>query len=110
MRYFLLEDGFAEYALVMDSLKSSGLKWDRQTFECSDGFHRVRSGPVTVAGASSEGWTLPMCLFTAIRHLRFNSGSFGKPIPAPWVEHPFTTHLFGIMYIDEIVKTLADLT
>ena len=98
------------------SLKSSGLKCNLQTFECTVGFHRVRSGPIAVA-AEVEGVVVAVAVeeegvavavevdevagrlserFTAIRHFRFNSGSFGKLNP-PCAEQPLTTHLFTMM-------------
>ena len=95
-------------------LKSSGLKWELQTLECTDGFHSVFSGPIgrladgllalgptaevadeLLADGSLAAVAEPVDL-TAIRHLRFTCGSEGKLKP-PVCLHPVTTHLFGIM-------------
>ena len=74
------------------SRKSSGLKWAPQILEVLDGFHNVFCGPPEEEVADDS-----TSFLIAILHLRFVSGSVGKPKrPGSVPLHLGTTHGAGM--------------
>ena len=83
---FDLTCGFAAYIAAKDCLKSSGLKWSRQTVAFLGGFHKKR-GFCDVLGdeavdADVEGEGVAVAVVAspliAIRHFKLSSGSHGN--------------------------------